>query len=254
MINITAPGNALRQEVEVQMNPVKAILLSVEWGAIYAVSWTTPMVIVGFMGIAAAIWKLAGESRKNYINPIFAAIISFGIFSAMLTPTFYATSLDAPNRVKNIIGTALYVLIFVNIVNGFGYYRSGQAEGNKKQDSMLAKIMNITLENTHRVMLTCIALVMVIFLFPQDKNTYTSISAVRSIANGEAKRYYEENLERIELYNDESQEDIRISLLSDDARPYLLFKQDVTNEGGDGYWQIIQLCDYYNKNSIIVEE
>lgn len=252
IINITAPGNSVRAEVEEQMNPLLAIIKSFEWGSIYIVSWTTAIVIFVFVVITIILWKLSKEAKGHYLNPILCAIISFGMFSAMFTPTFFATSEDAPSRVKNIIGTALYVLYFINLVNDFGYYRTKKENQNGENKAVLVNI----LEQTEKKYIACIIplliIIVFIFVFPPDKNTYTSISAVRSIVNGEAERYYEQNLERIEKYNDKSSPDVTVSHLTDDAKPYLLFKMDVDNDGGDGYWQIIQICEFYNKNSVTV--
>lgn len=254
MCNALAPGNALREEVEVQMNPIKAVIMSFEWGAIYAVSWMIPMAIVALATIAVIIWKYAACGERNYLNPLLMGIISYGVFSAMLTPTFYATSADAPTRVKNIIGTALYVLILINMINGFGYYRRHKDKKAEHNKALAARIMDLTIDKSYTVVLAGIVTILMIFVFTSDKNAYTSMSAVRSAMNGEAKRYYEQCQSRIELYLDDSQKDITISKLTEDAKPYLLFKQDVGNDGDEGYWQIVQLRDYYDKDSITVIE
>ena len=89
----------------------------------------------------------------------------------------------------------------------------------------------------------------VIFLFAADKNTYTSVSAVRSILNGEAAEYAAENNARLELYTN-GEPEITITPLS--VEPYLLYIDDVTNEGDRGYWLNLALMDYYGKDKITV--
>ena len=89
----------------------------------------------------------------------------------------------------------------------------------------------------------------VIFLFVADKNTYTSVSAVRSILNGEAAEYAAENNARLELYTN-GEPEITITPLS--VEPYLLYIDDVTNEGDRGYWLNLALMDYYGKDRITV--
>lgn len=98
----------------------------------------------------------------------------------------------------------------------------------------------------------CGAALCAIFLLAADKNTYVSVSAIRSLANGEAARYYEENAERLALYNDDSLKDVTVSYLT--AKPYLLFKADVGNEGSQDYWINISIVDYYGKDSLTVVE
>lgn len=90
-----------------------------------------------------------------------------------------------------------------------------------------------------------------VLVLPADKNTYTTISALRSIASGEAAQYAKENEERLTLYVSD-EKDIVIRPLT--ATPYLLHIDDVTNEGGRGYWLNLALMDYYEKDSITVSE
>ena len=97
-----------------------------------------------------------------------------------------------------------------------------------------------------------LGVLVIIFLFAADKNTFTSVSALRSLVNGEAKVYYEENQERLELYRDPDIKDVVVSPLT--AKPHLLYKVDVGNEGSPDYWISIALCDYYGKRSVRLEE
>ena len=71
--------------------------------------------------------------------------------------------------------------------------------------------------------------------------------------NGEASRYYEQSMARLEILYDEDQPDAVIYGYTEDAKPYLLFKQDVsTAEGEEGYWQNIEMSNYFEKESITV--
>ena len=54
----------------------------------------------------------------------------------------------------------------------------------------------------YRVVL--LAGIVCVLLFTGDKNTYTSISALRSVAIGEAQAYYEENMDRQTIVHDDS--------------------------------------------------
>lgn len=256
LVNITAPGNAERQAFEIQMNPVKAIIESFYWGAVHGVSWIKPMTIVVFAIVAVIVWKLCEHNEKKYIHPGLMALVSFCIFAAMFTPTFYATSMDAPDRVKNIIGVAENVLILLNIANGFGYARSKAVVGKKDraEATMLTGIMKQTEIKYAAAVFGGLVVLLVIFLLPESKNTYTTLSAVRSIVIGDAAKYYEENWERIEQYNDSSKSVVEVYPISDDAKPYLLFKQDISNDGDEGFWQNIEISDFYGKESIIVIE
>ncbi len=171
----------------------------------------------------------------------------------MFTPTFYATSEDAPARVKNIIYMVEILMIFINIVNTCGYIRTKDVTASESGAGFWSGLSDLCLKHTQGIILAGITAVLLLFIFAENKNTYTSISAVRSLVKGEASRYYEQNKARSELYNDPSQPDVTIYALTDDAKPYLLFKEDVGNyDGEEGYWQNVSLCNYYDKNSITV--
>ena len=72
---------------------------------------------------------------------------------------------------------------------------------------------------------------------------------MRSILNGEAAEYAAENNARLELYTN-GEPEITITPLS--VEPYLLYIDDVTNEGDRGYWLNLALMDYYGKDRITV--
>ena len=261
MINITAPGNAIRQESVIQMNPVKAILNSFYYGAMHAVSWISPMMIAVMFVVAVILVYLTGKAAGagNYTHPVLFGFISFCVFAAMFTPTLYAMSEDAPSRVQNVIYIVEVLIIFLNLANGAGYINSKSfAIGDslsgtysEKQPARYGENPSLK-ESLPTFIITGSVAVLIFFLFAADKNTYTSMSALRSILNGEAARYYEQSFDRFEIYNDDTVRDAEIMAYTEDAKPYLLFKEDVGNEGEEGYWQNIEISHHYDKDSITV--
>lgn len=251
LINSTAPCNAKRQESVIQMNPVKAVIMSFYYGANHFVSWISPIMIVVLLVVAAIIVYLAGKGKaaggRNYIHPVLFGIISLCVFAAMFTPTLYAMSEDAPSRVQNVIYIAEVLIIFLNIVNGVEYINKKCNAGDNYRN--ITQMISSCLPG---LIISGCAVTLIFFLFAANKNTYTSISALRSLLNGEAERYYEQSFERFEIYNDDSRRDITIRTYSDDARPYLLFKEDVGNEGEEGYWQNSEIAHHYDKDTITV--
>ncbi len=291
MINITAPGNAERQEGVVQMNPIKAIIMSFYYGISHVVTWITPMMIVIMVVAAVLLARLASKSTHHFIHPVLMGIIGLCVFAAMFTPVLYAMSEDAPSRIQNIIYIAEVLIIFLNLVNDIGYIyttrecRETIIPDEKKIQPALTEGSGILSEEMNKVItqgydnngektgigcffrlifgitdnaipaitLTGIAVVMILFIFAADKNTYTSISAARSILNGEASRYYAQSMERFEIYHDDDIKDVVINAYTEDARPYLLFKEDVGNiPGEEGYWMNVEICNHYQKDSITV--
>ncbi|MCR4595205.1 MAG: DUF6056 family protein [Lachnospiraceae bacterium] len=252
LVNITAPGNAERQADSVMMNPIKAIFMSFYWGAAHGISWLSPMSVIGITVIIVVMAALAKDCKGHFFHPGLTAVISICIFAAMFTPTFYAMSEDAPSRVQNIIYIAEFVLIFVNIANDIGYlYMSDKCEN--RCGKFFRSLFDLTGNALPGIITAGGAAILIVFVFCADKNEFVTISAIRSIMNGEASRYYEQSMERLEILYDEDQPDAVIYGYTEDAKPYLLFKQDVsTAEGEEGYWQNIEMSNYFEKDSITV--
>lgn len=244
--NVLAPGNTIRETTAEGMGAVKAIVMSFYWAAVFVTEWITPIVLAGFALLCPVIWKLVKKSEAKFFHPVAAVLLSYCVFAAMFTPTLFATSSEGPDRCKNVMRVALYLLVFFNLVNTFGYF------AGRKEESLIVLLAK-EVDKKHLLWLMCGILWMgAIFVLPANKNTYTSISAVRSILNGEAAQYYAENAARLALYNGESVTDVTITYLN--AKPYLLFKADVGNEGSQDYWINISIVDYYKKNSLTIVE
>lgn len=267
--NVLAPGNLIREDTAESMGAVKAIVMSFYWGIVYVTEWLTPIVLVGFAMLIPAIYRLAKQAEGKFFKPLYAVFLSFCVFCAMFTPTLYATSSEGPDRCKNVMRVVLYLLVFFNLLNGCGWAWQLKQAGQRKQSGQhsqsrqrmqseqlpqsrpgffyrLLELLEETKSAFYAVTLIAMG---VIFLFVADKNTYTSVSAVRSILNGEAAEYAAENNARLELYTN-GEPEITITPLS--VEPYLLYIDDVTNEGDRGYWLNLALMDYYGKDKITV--
>lgn len=96
----------------------------------------------------------------------------------------------------------------------------------------------------------CVLLVLLVWTFTADKNTYTGISALRSLTNGDAAVYYEEAMERHALYVDETIQDVVIEPYS--TRPALFDFEDLTTDTDN--WLNLAVSDYYGKNSVKLRE
>lgn len=252
LINITAPGNAERQADSVLMSPVKAIILSFYWGSAHGISWLSPLTIVGIVVVTVVIASMVKRGTGHYLHPALMAIISVCVFAAMFTPTFYAMSEDAPSRIQNIIYIAEYMLIFINTANGIGYLYTARIREDAA-GAFLKGLFEVTGRSLTGIIIAGGVSILILFVLCADKNQYVTMSAVRSVLNGEASRYHEQSMERLEILYDESQPDVTIRAYTDDAKPYLLFKQEAGNEEGEeGYWQNVEMSNYFEKNSITV--
>ncbi len=244
--NVLAPGNTIRETTAEGMGAIKAIVMSFYWAAVFLTEWMTPIALAGFVLLLPVIWRLVKKSGADFFHPAVSLLLSYCVFAAMFTPTLYATSSEGPDRCKNVMRVALYLIVFFNLVNGLGW------AAQKKPDSLPVRLAEAADQKYLFCLIGGMLWMGMLFVLPANKNTYTSVSAVRSLANGEAKQYYEENALRLSLYNDETIPDVTIHYLQ--AKPYLLFKADVGNEGSQDYWINISIVDYYGKNSLTIIE
>ena len=92
----------------------------------------------------------------------------------------------------------------------------------------------------------CLILLMAVWVLTADKNTYTSISALRSVAKGEAQTFYQEAMARYEIYTDESITDAVVAPYS--ARPALFDFTDLSED--EENWMNLAVARYYHKDSV----
>lgn len=250
-MNVLAPGNNIRETTAEGMGAVRAVVLSFYWAAVFVTEWMTPLVLAGFAVLCPVIWRMVSHvedshGKASFLRPVVALAVSVCLFAAMFTPTLYATSSEGPDRCKNVMRIVLYLLVFFNLVNWLGWCLANRP---KSLPVCIAKEVGKKSMTWSAIGFLWMGAV---FLLAADKNTYTSVSALRCLANGEAVRYDEENRERFALYNDEAVLDVVITPLT--ARPYLLFKEDVGNEGSPDYWINIAIVGYYGKSSLTVQK
>lgn len=89
-------------------------------------------------------------------------------------------------------------------------------------------------------------LLLAVWVLTADKNTYTSISALRSLAKGEAQTFYQEAMARYEIYTDEDITDVVIAPYSE--RPALFHFTDLSED--EGNWMNLAVARYFHKNSV----
>ena len=95
-----------------------------------------------------------------------------------------------------------------------------------------------------------LVLTLVVWVGTADKNTYTIVSALRSLVNGDAQTFYEEAMERHDSYVDETITDVIVKPYS--ARPALFDFEDLGEDAGN--WLNLAVTQYYHKDSVRVEE
>ena len=245
LCNVMAPGNSVKASMVTEKGyfPVLAILLSFYYGIMFVIKWTSALVILVWLALLPALWQIGKKSEK-----------SFCILSAMFTPTLYALGTAGLSRVDNIIQMVYYLCLFFVTAYWLGWCShredvSKQVNDDKNggQKIFAGKQLGIFLESTGNVMtVSCLLVVLAVWILTADKNTYTGVSALRSLVKGEAQTYYAEAMERHALYEDETVTDVVVASFS--VKPALFAFEDLTED--ENNWLNLAVAAYYHKDSV----
>lgn len=268
LFNILAPGNALRSELDTDTgySALLSVLLSFYHAVVYIIKWTPAFVIVIWLLLWPVLWKLVKKSDRTFAHPVWVTLGAFCVLSAMFTPTLYALGMVGLSRVNNIIQIVWYLCLIMVTAYWLGYYanRASSVNGSvprgaeqacaadgTKEGLSAGEALGLFLEKAGgRLTAVCALLVFVILFCTADKNTYTSISALRSVGNGEARTFYEEAMERHDIYTDETILDVELAPYS--AKPALFDCSDLSEDSGN--WLNLAVMQYYHKNYVKIVE
>lgn len=238
LINILAPGNTLRGNLDTDegYSAVSAVLLSFYNSVVFIIQWTPAFVIVAWVMLLPVLWRLVKRSGRQFNHPVWVTAGAFCLISAMFTPTLYAIGMVGLSRVDNIIQMVYYLCLVMVTAYWLGYFAHREERQVNPFGQFLEQVGN-------KMTVVFMLLMLTMWVFTADKNTYTSISALRSLANGEAQTFYEEAMERHEIYIDEDIVDVEVKPYS--ARPALFDFNDLTQDAGN--WLNLAVKEYYNK-------
>ncbi len=243
LVNILAPGNNRRGSIDMDegYSAVQAIALSFYHTVVFAIRWTPVPVVLLWLALLPLLWKLAKASERDFSHPVFVTAGAYCVISAMFTPTLFAVGMTGLSRVDNIIQMTYYLLALLVTTYWLGYV------SHREQREDGAAAFGLFLERAgKRMSAVCLLLLLTVWALTADKNTYTSISALRSVAKGEAQTFYQEAMERHRLYTDEDIARVEITPYS--ARPALFDFNDLSED--EGNWLNLAVTRYYHKESI----
>ncbi len=254
LCNVLAPGHRVRAQVDtaVGYSPIPAILLSFYYSIVFMVQWTYVFVILVWLALLPVLWRIAKASDKDFKHPIWVTAGVYCIISAMFTPTLYGLGTVGLSRVDNIIQMVYYLSLIMLTVYWLGWISHRDSEGSVRHKAVsVGEQLGSFLESTQNMMtVSFLFLVMIVWVFTADKNTYTSISALRSLVIGDGKTYYTEAMQRHEQYIDETVTDVVVEPYS--MKPALFDFDDLSED--EGYWLNGAVTGYYHKHSVRLME
>lgn len=251
LLNVAAPGNWVRAEGAVGMNPVKAILVSFYYCLSYCMSeWSGWPVAVMVIALLPLFFTMAGKTSFSFKYP--AAVVLFGycIVSAMMTPPLFAVGNIEAERLQALT-FVMYILVLTLCVGYVaGWLRkkwealspAGQQEKQEQRFSASARWC----------LLGCIAFFSfagTLTLVP-DPHYFAFSSALTDLINGSAEKYGNALEERMVLYRS-GEKNVEVKPLP--SQPELLYFSDIKPDAED--WENQGICRFYGLESVrIVEE
>lgn len=257
LLNVLAPGNAVRQE-EILYRPgvVKSVLLSFYYCTEYLLhTWFTWTDLLFVLALVPFLWeavKAVGD-RFSYPAPLLVVFYSGGLLSAMFTPSLFATGEPGGGRIFNIIYLDAMLLLAGNlfycmgwICRKWGAQKDGAPGGRGKSVSCLE-----SRETMQYLAGLLFAAVFIGAMYAKvNPDYFTSTSAIRSLITGEAVAYGEETKERDRLLGEaEAAQTAEIALPRLKSHPYLLFWSDIEEDAGD--WKNKSMARYYQKTAVL---
>lgn len=244
LVNVLAPGNIKRGNIDMDegYSAVKAIALSFYNTAVFAIRWTPVLVVLLWLALLPLLWKYMKASKEKFSHPVLVTAGAYCVISAMFTPTLYAVGMTGLSRVDNIIQMTYYLAVVLVTAYWLGYFSHRELVTDG-----VSEALGLFLERAgSRMSMACLLLLLAVWVLTADKNTYTSISALRSVAKGEAQTFYQEAMARYEIYTDEDVKEAVVAPYS--AKPALFDFTDLSED--DGNWMNLAVARYYHKDSV----
>lgn len=192
-ISVAAPGNLLRQERTGEaLGPMMAVLTAVKDSFDVAAGFLRPQLLAALMLIIPALWQPLQKSPYAFRHPLWAAVALYGLFSASLVPGVFTGFGYTTERYYNVI-----YFYFLMLALGCGVYAEGAFIRllERRRDIPLRVGEGFGQRYTALYLLVCLGLLLAGGL-NQPLSSVSSLSAARSLLNGEASRFRQEMSER----------------------------------------------------------
>ena len=249
--SVAAPGNAIRQSGTNGMSAPTAILQSFVMALKDVREWINPLAVLFLLIVIPFLWQIVKEIQFDFRYPLIAALFCYCLYASLYAPCLYGVGNADSGRMRNVIQASFYIYLLVGELYFLGALQRRLRKSNKEWSTDLSAVIAIGQKYVWVYRIVLLAGMICVLLFTGDKNTYTSISALRSVAIGEAQAYYEENMDRQSIIDGDEQ-DIYLNPLS--VKPHVLYFADYVTADDENNWINRTAARYYDKNSIQLVE
>lgn len=231
LINVTAPGNAVRMSVQTSsLGAAEAIYYSFVYTVKGIGEWMGLYVLFFALLLFPFLFRVLLETDFSFPLPGCAAALSFCLIAATYTPSLYSMGhVYIFERTLNIMRMLFYLLFLLNLVYTTGWLASlCRKYGKSAQILSFLKTAGQRSKRSFFAGMTVFFLALLVF---SDKDEITSLSAADSLLKGYARSYHEESLYRISLLTMEGVDEVWVPNFS--VCPPLLDPQELSTDPSD---------------------
>ncbi len=242
LLNITAPGNAVRASNYAGCGKpaLQSILLSFGSAASYSVEWMDAFTALVLLMLVPVFWHIFGKEREDgefrFPLPGLVLLFSFCILASGFTSSWYSLGEPGLSRLLNVVRMSYQILLIINEGYFIGWLRRVRGEKFRK---------GFTLHLSGFVILALLMWATVHF-HHNPLGTFTTFSAYYYIRIPQAVWYYNEYMARRELL--EASAGQNVVLVPYQNKPWLFFIEDITEDPGD--WRNNGVGRYYGLASV----
>lgn len=246
VVSAIAPGNAIRKSKTNGMGAIEAIINSFIGAFQDIKEWINPLVVCAVFLLIPLFFAIYRQIKFKFKYPVWVCIFIFCLYASLYTPSLYGVGNADAGRICNVIQATFYLYLFLTEFYVLGAIYVRFKDSNIAKHNLLS-VLDINSKNFMIYSLFFVFLFGAIICFTENRNTYTSVSAMRSLVNGEAKQYHEEAMERERIIKG-SEMNIYLEPLS--VHPHVLFYFDFVEKDHPENWINDKAAKYYDKESI----
>ncbi len=247
LISALAPGNAIRGASIIGYSPIKAILLSFVYAAKDIILWTKLTNILFIIFILFFLFPSYQKINCKFSYPILFSLITFGIYSALYTPTLYAMASVGEGRLTNIIYYYYFDFMIINFYYWIGFIRWKFLE---------YKIVTPKFETKLELIVKHYSIPIIIFFFLLsaatlyiNRESLTSFITAKDQIENSSQTFDKEYKKRILLYEDDKLKEIHVKEFT--VKPLSLFYSDISEDKDS--WLNTPITKIYHKKYIVVD-
>jgi hypothetical protein len=232
LVNILAPGNAVRQAVSQPLSPLAAIGQSILQAGRDLFGFMSPLLAFSLLLLLPLLWDLAGRVPCSFRLPGLFWLFTFLVFAAQNAPHFYALAWAGPLRLRNIIFYSYPWLLAVDLFYLLGWVR--------KRLSLSLPARLLRLWTPAAALLFCLALGLTL-------PTSTAGQCLAALQDGSLASYHQTLCQREALLSDPALSQVAYPPLK--SHPALFYLYDLDSPDPEDFPNLAAR-NYYHKEAV----